>query len=286
MTVNSTVDAIMDELFGEVEQSLHITSSPSESKAKPNDDKTLDLDELDLTPDEDVVWIAPYGAPPTTPPPPPSNGSQSAPEAAAKPEKSWLTPVFLVCACGSALLASVLWSFYLAHRLSQLDRPAPPAPVATAPQPEQPRYAKEISELLSFSPIPKTTATANPVAAPSSPDPAALPPPPLSPNPLPIPQTVYVPVYQPPVTALPPVEAAPPVPKETVVVPEKTYTLVGVLSFGDRSSAMFEFEGTVHSIALGKPVGNTGWILSKVQQRDVVLKRNNETKSLVVGQKL
>jgi Tfp pilus assembly protein PilP len=94
-----------------------------------------------------------------------------------------------------------------------------------------------------------------------------------------------VPVYQPPTTALPPVETAPPATTETVSAPEPSYTLVGVLSFGDRSSAMFEFAGTVQSVSLGKPVGNTGWILSKVQQRDVILKRNNETKSLVIGQK-
>ena len=287
MTVNSTVDspaptadAIMDELFSELEQSLHITASQNGSEAKGGEALDLEDLELDLTPEEDVVWIAPYGAPP-----PPPTGNQPPHAAPNQPDRSWITPVLLLCACGSALLASVLWSFHLAYRLSQLDRPAPPAPVATAPQPEQPRYAKEISELLSFSPIPKTTPTANPVATPPSPDPATLPPPPLSTNPLPIPQTIYVPVYQPPATALPPMEAAPPAPKETVSVPEKTYTLVGVLSFGDRSSAMFEFEGTVQSVSLGKPVGNTGWILSKVQQRDVILKRNNETKSVVIGQK-
>lgn len=69
MTVNSTVDspaptadAIMDELFSELEQSLHITASQNGSEAKGGEALDLEDLELDLTPEEDVVWIAPYGA--------------------------------------------------------------------------------------------------------------------------------------------------------------------------------------------------------------------------------
>jgi len=291
MTVNSTVaspvptaDAIMDELFSEVEQSLHIPAPQNGAEAKGEDALDLEDLDLDLTPEEDVVWIAPYSAPP-----PPPTGNQPPHTGTDTPDRNWITPVLLVGACGSALLASVLWSLHLAYRLSQLDRPAPTAPVATSPQASETRYTSEIRELLSFNPAPKSAQrndlTPNPTAVLPSADPSALPPPPLSTNPLPIPQTVYVPVYQPPTTALPPVETAPPAATETVSAPEASYTLVGVLSFGDRSSAMFEFAGTVQSVSLGKPVGNTGWILSKVQQRDVILKRNNETKSLVIGQK-
>jgi len=281
-------DAIMDELFAEVEQSLHIPRPQSGLEANTHHRDTVDLEDLDLelNPEEDVMWIAPYGAPPSTPPP--TVGNQPTPEGSGKSDKGWITPVLLTCACGSALLASVLWSFHLAHRLSQIDRgqPASTTPVADTTQPQEPKYVAEIRELLRFAPVPSApNPTVNPVAPVPTSDPTALPPPPLSSNPLPIPQTVYVPVYQPPTTALPPVETTPPPAPETASVPDKSYTLVGVLSFGDRSSAMFEFEGTVMSVNLGKPVGNTGWILSKVQQRDVVLKRNNETKSVVVGQK-
>jgi hypothetical protein len=48
---------------------------------------------------------------------------------------------------------------------------------------------------------------------------------------------------------------------------------------------MFELNGSVQSIRPGKPVGDTGWTLEKVQQRDVVLRRGKETKTVVVGQK-
>ncbi len=276
MTTSSTADAIMDELFGEVERALHISRSEPPSPAQSND--AVELEDLDLTPEEDVMWIAPYGTP--TPPPPAGVPPQTT-ETPDKSGKNWLTPILLLCACSSALLASVLWSFHLAQRLAQLERPAPTASTL-ASEPVQTAYTSEMRELLSFTP--KTIPPAPVSTAPSS---EPLSPPLLNSSPLPIPQTVYVPVYQPPTTALPPVETSAPSPApEATPTPEKSYTLVGVLSFGDRSSAMFEFEGTVHSIPLGKPVGNTGWILTKVQQRDVVLKRNNETKSVVVGQKL
>lgn len=275
--MTSTVDAIMDELFGEVEQALHISRSENPQPSDTTD--AVNLEELDLTPEEEVMWIAPYGTPPT--PPPTGTNSPTHPP---KSDKNWLTPLLLVCACGSALLASVAWSFYLAQRLAQLSSPAP---VASSPTPEpvvsQTAYTSEMRELLSFAP--KTTPTVAP--APPSSALTSLPPPPINTNPLLLPQTVYVPVYQPPATALPPVEATPvPTPPPASPVPEKSYTLVGVLSFGDRSSAMFELDGTVHTVNLGKPVGNTGWVLTKVQQRDVVLKRNNETRFVVIGQKL
>jgi len=78
-----------------------------------------------------------------------------------------------------------------------------------------------------------------------------------------------------------PVAAAVPAP----AAPSLAYTLIGVLDLGDRSTAMLDMNGSVHSVGLGKAVGNSGWILSRVSQQEITLKRGKETKSVFVGQK-
>jgi Tfp pilus assembly protein PilP len=64
-----------------------------------------------------------------------------------------------------------------------------------------------------------------------------------------------------------------------------SYTLIGVLDLGDRSTAMFDMNGSVQSVGLGKVIGNTGWTLARVSQQEVVAKRGKETKTIFVGQK-
>jgi len=269
----SAADAVMDELFGAVEQSLHIQKLPN-----PPQSHQVHLEDLGLD-DIDVMWLSPYtasaqgGATPTVPPPADPN---SPPE----PDGNWLTPVLIMCACGSAMLATILWSIHLSQKLHQMQAVQAPAPApVSTPAPQESAFSKEVRELLATNTPPHL-----PPASPVTP---TLPSAPLTNTPLPVPQTVYVPVYQAPtapVTALPP---ANPTPEETppAPTPAPAYTLVGVLSLGDRSSAMFELNGSVQSIRPGKPVGDTGWTLEKVQQRDVVLRRGKETKTVVVGQK-
>ena len=64
-----------------------------------------------------------------------------------------------------------------------------------------------------------------------------------------------------------------------------SYTLIGVLDLGDRSTAMFDINGSVQSIGVGKGIGNAGWILSSVSQQEITLKRGKEIKTVFVGQK-
>jgi hypothetical protein len=61
--------------------------------------------------------------------------------------------------------------------------------------------------------------------------------------------------------------------------------LIGVLDLGDRSTAMLDINGSVQSIGLGKAINNTGWVLSRVSQQEIILKRGKETKTIFVGQK-
>ncbi|NJK33619.1 MAG: hypothetical protein HC919_00985 [Oscillatoriales cyanobacterium SM2_2_1] len=96
-------------------------------------------------------------------------------------------------------------------------------------------------------------------------------------------------VAAPPVVALPNPPAAPVTvtapPPVVAAAPTPQHTLVGILDLGDRSAAMFEVAGAVQSIALGKPIGSSGWLIAKIKQQEVTLKRGAETKVVLVGQK-
>jgi hypothetical protein len=123
-------------------------------------------------------------------------------------------------------------------------------------------------------------------------------------------QPMYVPVYQPPTMtntgnapsplALPPVTSNNSIDvsansannspssrttSTSVAAPMPSYTLIGVLDLGDRSTAMFDMNGSVQSIGLGKAIGNTGWALHRVSQQEITIKRGKETKTVFVGQK-
>ena len=74
-------------------------------------------------------------------------------------------------------------------------------------------------------------------------------------------------------------------PSPAYTSPEISYTLIGSLDLGDRSSAMFDMNGAVQTVGLGKTIGNTGWSLSRVSQQEIILKRGKETKTVFVGQK-
>jgi hypothetical protein len=115
---------------------------------------------------------------------------------------------------------------------------------------------------------------------------------------------LYVPVYQPPTpNGLTNPIALPPVSQtdgnttiiqssssnlQPTIAPASTspsYTLIGLLDLGERSSAMFDVNGTMQTIGLGKQVGNSGWVLSRISQQEVTIRRGSETKSIFIGQK-
>ena len=72
---------------------------------------------------------------------------------------------------------------------------------------------------------------------------------------------------------------------QAAAAPMPSYTLIGVLDLGDRSTAMFDINGSVQSIRVGKAISNDGWVLSRVSQQEITLKRGKETKTVLVGQK-
>lgn len=104
---------------------------------------------------------------------------------------------------------------------------------------------------------------------------------------------IYIPIYQPPtppilspsanVVTHPPAPVAPTNSKKSL--PKGSYTLIGVLDLGDRSSAMIDINGSIQSIKIGSAVGDSGWLISRIEQQAVILKRGNEDTTVSVGQK-
>jgi hypothetical protein len=65
-----------------------------------------------------------------------------------------------------------------------------------------------------------------------------------------------------------------------------SYTLEGLLELGEKSAALFEFEGVTRRIHMGESIGNTGWILVDVANGEAIIRRNGEVRSIFAGQKL
>ncbi|MBD2151284.1 hypothetical protein H6F44_14295 [Pseudanabaena sp. FACHB-1277] len=352
------VDNLMDDLFGEVETTLHVDQGKLRSQRQKTGQKTgqsqstpyasaiasssdivaiakvnsdtetaqskdtvsiskLNMADITLPPisKEDVLWIQPYIM---RNPEPTSQIPQNPPEPVA-PKYNLFDRLLLVAACSSALIAAVMWT--INHGIWIGKQSVNVAQILPEDNSKNKAFAQEIQQMLaditnknraiatgqSFT---NTVGNNLPIVAA-----------PMMANGLPMGNPVvglqqapmYVPVYQPPnlnnpnspnlpsPLALPPANAnnaveiaAPNNAKSKAPVaaavpapaaPSLAYTLIGVLDLGDRSTAMLDMNGSVHSVGLGKAVGNSGWILSRVSQQEITLKRGKETKSVFVGQK-
>uniref|UniRef100_B8HML1 Type II secretion system protein GspC N-terminal domain-containing protein n=1 Tax=Cyanothece sp. (strain PCC 7425 / ATCC 29141) TaxID=395961 RepID=B8HML1_CYAP4 len=120
-------------------------------------------------------------------------------------------------------------------------------------------------------------------------------------------ERIYIPVYQPsaaqPATAAPPsVQPLPQPPQLPVALKPAAGTptaaniqplagkkpvdqiLVGVLELGDRSVALVQVNGSTERVALGQPVGTSGWKLRQIVDQKAVVERGGEVRSIFVGQ--
>jgi hypothetical protein len=272
----------------------------------------LDLPELAIPPisEQDMIWVQPHVA----------SGSeivladpkflesqlQAAPE---KTPSRLLDRVVAIAACTSVIFAASIWiaRYGLADIIQQRTAVLPPS--TSQPDPESAQFAEEVKQsfiAISNKEKEKTVAASN---ATQSTNLSTLP---LANNPQLATsfQPIYVPVYQPPTPASPvglmpanaanPTNPAPLAPVTTAPVPNNapasqpaptavasvpSTTLVGILDIGDRSSAMFEMNGSVQSVLVGDRVAGNGWVLNRITQQEAILKRGNETKTLYVGQK-
>lgn len=60
--------------------------------------------------------------------------------------------------------------------------------------------------------------------------------------------------------------------------------LVGLLEAGDKSSALFTIENKTRRVQIGEGIGTTGWMLTSVENQQVIITRNGTLRSLAVGQ--
>ncbi|CAN1212127.1 hypothetical protein TUMEXPCC7403_18115 [Tumidithrix helvetica PCC 7403] len=276
----------------------------------------IELADVDLPPvsRQDILWIEPYV---TRDPNPPASNFEPPIDYTESKRSSLLDRLLLVSACGSALLAAVMWSAN--HGL--FDRNAPKVSTVNNNgqlSPEKQQFAEEIKRSLAnvtdksrtatnTNGIPMMPGTNSPIVSTlpiansgSNNGQMQMASPPIVGTSVP---PLYIPVYQPPAlngnnnpVALPPVsstngsaiEVTPSNPQSITATPTSsapTYTLIGLLDLGERSSAMFDVNGSMQTVSLGKQVGNSGWTLSRISQQEVTLRRGQDTKNIFIGQK-
>ncbi len=108
--------------------------------------------------------------------------------------------------------------------------------------------------------------------------------------------SAIAPPYAPPQVATKPQPPRPPLskmPPSLAIAPnisplmtgKATYSLVGVLESGDRSSALFNWNGLTQRIQIGEPLGASGWVLKSVNSQKAILSRQGKTRYLEVGQR-
>lgn len=212
--------------------------------------------------------------------------------------------LLLALACTSLVVTGVIWLVLQGRWPLQTASVVATAPTATT-EPEVSAADREFLDYVQRSldviddkaEISRQTATAAqnglpPVAVAGSPStPATL-------------ERVYIPVYQPPQmtgvtpsqpssggaqapTALPTVPVTPsqvaaaPLPAPTPVV---THQLIGVLELGDRSAALFSFNGATQRVQVGESIGSSGWTLVSVNGSEAVIRRNGEVRSVYIQQ--
>ncbi|MBE9062436.1 hypothetical protein [cf. Phormidesmis sp. LEGE 11477] len=71
----------------------------------------------------------------------------------------------------------------------------------------------------------------------------------------------------------------------TDVTPASELVLVGVLNLGDRSAALFDIDGSSQRAYVGDRIGLSNWTLASVNGQDVVIRRNDEVRSVYIGQR-
>jgi hypothetical protein len=106
------------------------------------------------------------------------------------------------------------------------------------------------------------------------------------------------------VASVPKPEAAPPLPEQpaetlasaqTEAAPTAgpsssqsgaVHTLVGIIEVGERSVALFEIDGASRRINIGESIGSSGWTLGEIKNKEAVIRRNGEVRSIYVGQSI
>ncbi|MDB9377127.1 hypothetical protein, partial [Nodularia sphaerocarpa] len=166
----------------------------------------------------------------------------------------------------------------------------PPTPSAIAPQPQ----VANNSPISQPEAVKTETKAVQPPAKPANTNVVAAVRPALKPVPV---QSAAITVKQPsaPQPGLPvppvrppsqPIDAQQQAYLQTSPATTATHTLAGLLELGDKSAALFEFEGVTRRINMGESIGASGWTLVDVANGEAIVRRNGEVRSIFAGQKL
>jgi len=181
-------------------------------------------------------------------------------------------------------------------------------PTQTVKVPANPPGAPTTAAAPKPAPAPAPTQAAKPATQGAKPAAPAAPAPSPAPSPSPKPQAEApkpAPAApQQPVASLPKPEAAPPLPEQpaetaATAQPESAptaapaesaaaavHTLVGIIQVGERSVALFEINGASRRINIGESIGSSGWTLGEIKNKEAVIRRNGEVRSIYVGQSI
>ena len=176
---------------------------------------------------------------------------------------------------------------YLQQSLKTLDRQtaqnansasaSPSAsPPASAPTTAPPLVERVYVPIYTPPSVPQISRPAAVALTPPRPARVSLPPPP----PLPRPNAAIAPLPVPP--ALP--SALPIAPTVAPAPAPATYSLVGLLEAGDRSTVLVTANGATRRFAVGEAVGTSGWVLVGVTGQKAILSRKGSQRALEVGQ--
>lgn len=297
-------NSLIDKLFQEFEQNLEPPYPLSvEWLPTPPEATTAWLSPSSQKTDQEDLWVsyAPYRGQPFSPTTAP--GTASSPTSAASDRSSsWLQHpqshpfsdrLLLGVACASMLVTVGLWA------ASQFGSQSAPVPVAVAPtvniiNPADAKFAQYMERALEIisqqSPPAPSPATSSAIA--SALPPGTIPPATVAGQSTNGVERIYIPVYQPqtPQTTIPrnlpaPTSMAAVAPAVKPLAPAlPKYTLQGVLELGDRSVALVNMNGVTQRVALGQPLGASGWQLIQVANQNAVVQKKGEVRSITVGQ--
>jgi hypothetical protein len=291
-------NSLIDEVFHEFEQGLESAYPLSVELMPARLEEQVQTDqhsEQSVTSDLFVPY-APYPGEPF------ANGDTTSDDAAKS--NSWLQTIdsssdrlLLGLACASILMTAGLW---VASKF--VFRPAivPVAVASPAVQinPADAQFAQYMQRALEIIGQQPTATAPQPSTAIAS----SLPPievnSPVSGQVAKGVERIYIPVYKPQPAqtvaptnfSLPPQVAAvaptapSPAPVKPLAAPTARYTLRGVMEMGDRSVALLDMNGTSQRIAVGQPLGATGWQLVQIADQKAVVQRKGEVRSITVGQ--
>ncbi|MDJ0746490.1 MAG: hypothetical protein QNJ32_24435 [Xenococcaceae cyanobacterium MO_167.B27] len=69
------------------------------------------------------------------------------------------------------------------------------------------------------------------------------------------------------------------------VKPSRSYTLVGLMEWGEKPTAMFKGKGGTKKVVLGENIDDSGWKLEAIKERNVIITRQGKSRTINIGEK-